>query len=51
MPHGGRIRLLGVSCSGFDAPSAISLFEMEKNKKKENLYAAIDGIKAKFGRV
>lgn len=49
MPHGGRIRLLGVSCSGFDAPSAISLFEMEKNKKKENLYAAIDEIKAKFG--
>jgi DNA polymerase-4 len=49
MPDGSGIRLLGVSCSGFDAPSEISLFEMENKEKKERLYTAIDKIKAKFG--
>ena len=49
IPHGSGIRLLGVSCSGFDAPSEISLFEMEEKQKKERLYTAIDKIKAKFG--
>ena len=32
--YGSGIRLLGVSCSGFDAPSEISLFEMENKQKK-----------------
>ena len=48
-PYGSGIRLLGVSCSGFDAPSEISLFEMENKQKKERLYTAIDKIKARFG--
>ena len=48
IPCDSGIRLLGVSCSGFDAPSGISLFEMEEKQKKECLYAAIDKIKAKF---
>jgi len=48
-PYGSGIRLLGVSCSGFDAPSEISLFEMETKQKKERLYTAIDKIKARFG--
>ena len=49
LPYGSGIRLLGVSCSGFDAPSEISLFEMENKQKKERLYTAIDKIKARFG--
>ena len=49
LPVGSGIRLLGVSCSGFNAPSEISLFSMEENRKKESLYSAIDKIKAKFG--
>lgn len=48
-PYGSGIRLLGISCSGFDAPSEISLFEMETKQKKERLYTAIDKIKARFG--
>ncbi len=49
IPPGSGIRLLGISCSGFNAPSELSLFSMEENRKKESLYAAIDKIKAKFG--
>lgn len=49
IPHGSGIRLLGVSCSGFDAPSEISLFELEDRQKKKRLYTAIDKIKARFG--
>ena len=49
LPPGGGIRLLGVSCSGFNAPSELSLFSLEENRKKESLYSAIDKIKAKFG--
>ena len=49
IPPGSGIRLLGVSCSGFDAPSELSLFGMEEKRRKENLYSAIDKIKAKFG--
>ena len=49
IPYGSGIRLLGVSCSGFDAPSEISLFEMEEKQKKERLYTAIDKIKMRFG--
>ena len=49
IPNGAGIRLLGVSGSGFDAPSEISLFEMERNQKKEKLYHAIDALKGKFG--
>lgn len=41
------IRLLGISVSGFDASGAISLFHDEV--RKENLYAAIDKIKQRFG--
>lgn len=41
------IRLLGISASGFDASGEISLFHEEA--RKENLYAAIDKIKARFG--
>ncbi|HCB93271.1 MAG TPA: DNA polymerase IV, partial [Selenomonas sp.] len=41
--------MLGVSCSGFNAPSEVSLFEMEEHNKKEKLYSAIDKIKEKFG--
>lgn len=49
MPKGAGIRLLGVSGSGFDAPSELSLFAMESTRKKETLYHAIDGLKGKFG--
>ncbi len=49
IPYGSGIRLLGVSCSGFDAPSEISLFEVKNREKKERLYTAIDKIKARFG--
>lgn len=49
IPAGSGIRLLGVSCSGFDGPSEISLFNGEEKRKKESLYSAIDKIKAKFG--
>ena len=49
IPPGSGIRLLGVSCSGFNAPSELSLFSLEENSKKERLYSAIDKIKAKFG--
>lgn len=42
--HG--IRLLGVAVSGFEQ-GEVSLFN--DNEKKDKLYAAIDGIKAKFG--
>lgn len=49
IPYGSGIRLLGVSCSGFDTPSELSLFDMEEKRKKERLYSAIDEIKAKFG--
>jgi len=49
LPPGSGIRLLGVSCSGFNAPSELSLFSLEENRKKESLYSAIDKIKAKFG--
>ena len=49
IPKGSGIRLLGVSCSGFNAPSEVSLFEMEEHNKKEKLYSAIDKIKEKFG--
>lgn len=41
------IRLLGISVSGFDTSGAISLFHEEA--RKENLYAAIDAIKKRFG--
>lgn len=41
-----NIRLLGISVTGFGC-GEISLFNDEA--KKEKLYAAIDGIKAKFG--
>lgn len=41
------IRLLGISVSGFDTSGAISLFHDET--RKENLYAAIDAIKNRFG--
>lgn len=41
------IRLLGISASGFDTSGAISLFHEEA--RKENLYAAIDAIKKRFG--
>lgn len=41
------IRLLGVSTAGFDAGAELNLFHDEA--KKENLYAAIDKIRAKFG--
>ncbi len=41
------IRLLGISVSGFDASGSISLFHDEV--RKENLYAAIDKIKQRFG--
>lgn len=41
------IRLLGVSTAGFDAGAELDLFHDET--KKENLYAAIDKIRAKFG--
>jgi len=41
------IRLLGVSTAGFDAGAELNLFHDET--KKENLYAAIDKIRAKFG--
>lgn len=49
VPCSSGIRLLGVSCSGFDALSEISLFEVENGEKKERLYTAIDKIKARFG--
>lgn len=41
------IRLLGISVSGFDHSGAMSLFHEEV--RKENLYAAIDAIKKRFG--
>ena len=41
------IRLLGVSTAGFDDGRELNLFQDEG--KKENLYAAIDKIRAKFG--
>lgn len=41
------IRLLGVSTAGFDDGRELSLFQDEA--KKDNLYAAIDKIRAKFG--
>lgn len=41
------IRLLGVSTAGFDDGRELNLFHDEE--KKENLYAAIDKIRAKFG--
>ena len=41
------IRLLGIAISGFDTSGAISLFHEEV--RKENLYAAIDSIKKRFG--
>lgn len=41
------IRLLGVSTAGFDAGAELNLFHDEA--RKENLYAAIDKIRAKFG--
>ena len=41
------IRLLGVSTSGFDDGAQFDLFQDET--KKENLYAALDKIRAKFG--
>lgn len=41
------IRLLGVSVSGFDGLQEFSLFADQK--KQENLYRAVDAIKAKFG--
>ena len=41
------IRLLGVSTAGFDDGMELNLFHDET--KKENLYAAIDKIRAKFG--
>lgn len=41
------IRLLGISVSGFDTSGTISLFHEEA--RKENLYAAIDAIKKRFG--
>ena len=48
-PHGAGIRLLGVSGSGFDAPSEMSLFGLERSQRKERLYHAIDELKEKFG--
>ena len=41
------IRLLGISVSGFDDLGSMSLFHDEV--RKENLYAAIDKIKKRFG--
>lgn len=41
------IRLLGVSVSGFAGIQELSLFADQK--KQENLYRAVDQIKAKFG--
>ncbi|MCR5439777.1 DNA polymerase-4 [Selenomonas sp. WCT3] len=41
------IRLLGVSTAGFDDGRELNLFQDEG--KKDNLYAAIDKIRAKFG--
>ena len=49
MPPGKGIRLLGISGSGFDAPSELSLFGMESSAKKERLYRAVDGLKKRFG--
>ena len=49
LPHGTGIRLLGVSGSGFDAPSELSLFGVEQDQRKERLYQAIDGLKGRFG--
>lgn len=47
-PTGG-IRLLGISGSNFDEDIEISLFPEEKSEKKEQLYTAIDALKARFG--
>ncbi len=47
LPPGAGIRLLGISGSGFDGPGTLSLFR--DVPKKDRLYAAIDGLKKRFG--
>ena len=42
-----KIRLLGISASGLCSKDQVSLFEADEKKKA--LYAAVDGLKGRFG--